>query len=135
MSLGYLIVVWVVLLQLESARVGDSEAKVLVPPEQCGMYGCNTLFNQKCSSVNQSLLMQYKKQPSKRFHGGVGALVRAFDLHQLVLVNETVGDAHLVAAIKLGRIWRRTHSPETYLPCRQTSWVAPPAFQFNRNDI
>ena len=71
------------------------------------------------------------KKPSKCFHRGIGALVRAFDLDQLVLVNETVGKGHLVAPIKLGgESNSEENSPETYFPCQQTSWMAPPAFSF-----
>ena len=71
-------------------------------------------FNQDCSSVNQSMFLQYssdkiemtdpilkKEQPGKCFHGGRGALMRAFDLHQLVILDQAVRDAHLVEKIKL----------------------------------
>ena len=33
--------------------------------------------------------------PCEGLHGGSSALVRALDLNQLVLVNQTVRDAHL----------------------------------------
>ena len=46
-----------------------------------------------------------KEQPGKCFHGSRGALVRAFDLNQLVVLNQPVGHAHLVAAIKLAHCW------------------------------
>ena len=38
--------------------------------------------------------------PCEVLHGGSSALVRALDLNQLVLVNQTVRDAHLKVEYK-----------------------------------